>query len=69
MVDEGELVSRVAREEGVIAVAVFLRRGTALSQDVDKATEERHRGSSDTRIAQEPPPGDVILDRINFMGF
>ncbi len=57
-------------KNGVIAIAeVPAPLAPRSVSDVDKATEERHRGSSDTCITQEPPPGDVILDRIDFIGF
>ena len=69
VVDERELVSRVAGEHRVVAVPEGLSGGAALGEDVDKTTEERHRGRSDARIAQEPPPGYVIFLWIHFIGF
>ena len=43
--------------------------GATLGQHFGKAPMNGTEAAAIPGIAQEPSPGDVILDRINFMGF
>ena len=66
MVDERELVRRVAGEQRVVLVSESLSRGASFAEDIDQAPEERHGGRSDTGITQEPPTGLFVLFRVCF---